>query len=164
MNKQELKDLLLQKFPQLQEGDKYPETADVTLLVKKEDLLEVCRYLKEEPELDFNHLMVLTAVDYLSFFEVVYYLYSISNRQRLVLKVVANKKEPSVPSLTCLWPTANWHEREVYDLFGIRFTGHPNLKRIMLPDDWHGHPLCKDYQNERVVKRPVARELEGDRA
>ncbi len=125
---------------------------DETIVVKGESLLEVMRRLKEDPEFEFNILMDLSAVDYLTFkehsgprFEMVYHLYSIPKNQRLRVKVLVEEKTAEVPSLTGLWPAADWYEREVWDMFGIRFTGHPDLKRILMYDEFVGHPLRKDY-------------------
>lgn len=109
-------------------------------------LVEVCRFLKQEQQ--FERLAGITAVDWYPLdprFEVVYLLHSISRQLRLRLKCRVPEQEAELDSLTELWPSANWYEREVFDLFGIRFRGHPNLRRIMLPEDWEGHPLRKDY-------------------
>lgn len=124
---------------------------DETVVLKRESLLEIVRFLKENPETDFNVLMDLSAVDYLCFgetqprFEVVYHLYSLSKNHRLRIKVPLEDKDPTVPTLTGIWPAADWYEREVWDMFGIRFTGHPNLKRILMYEEFVGHPLRKDY-------------------
>ena len=131
---------------------------DATALVAAEAIVEICRWLKSEPGLEFEILMDLTAVDYLKRrprFEVVYHLYSLRHRQRLRLKVPADGDQPEVPSLTALWRGADWYEREVWDLFGIRFTGHPDLRRIMLYPEFVGHPLRKDYPyNKRQPRVP----------
>lgn len=108
-------------------------------------LVEICQWLKEE---GFNMLLDIGGVDYLprpSRFEVVYHLLDMSAHRRLRLRVIPNEEEPEVPSVGEIWPSALAPEREVYDLFGIVFTGHPDLRRIMLPDNWRGHPLRKDY-------------------
>lgn len=113
------------------------------VVVARERLLEVGRYLKEEEKFDF--LTDLTAVDWYSRdprFDVVLNLYSFSRNERLRLKVPTKE---SCPSVTGLWGTANWLERECFDMFGVVFEGHPDLKRILLPDGWKGHPLRKDY-------------------
>lgn len=125
--------------------------SDETVVVKREALVDMMRFLKEDPELDFNILMDLSAVDYLAFgesrprFEVVYHLYSLRKNHRLRLKVPVDEKDPAVATLTGIWPAADWYEREVWDMFGIRFTGHPNLKRILMYEEFTGHPLRKDY-------------------
>jgi NADH-quinone oxidoreductase subunit C len=115
------------------------------LVVSTERLREIARYLRDEEKFDF--LTDVTAVDWPKRekrFDVVLNLYSFAKNERLRLKAHASEAE-SVPSVTSVWPTANWLEREAFDMFGIRFEGHPNLKRILLPDEWQGHPLRKDY-------------------
>jgi NADH-quinone oxidoreductase subunit C len=111
-------------------------------LVKKEDLLKVAAKVKE---MGFNHLSVITGIDYVDRFEVIYNFFSYGKKENLVLKVVLDHESPEVESLTSLWKGADWLERETYDLVGVRFTGHPNLTRILLPEGWKGHPLRKDY-------------------
>ena len=124
---------------------------DETATVKAEALLEAMRFLKTDPGLDFNILMDLTAVDTLNSgearprFEVVYHLYSLNQNHRVRIKVPLEEKKAEVASLTPLWPAADWYEREVWDMFGIRFTDHPNLKRILMYEEFAGHPLRKDY-------------------
>lgn len=117
-----------------------------TLVVNKEHWLEVARFLKEDPELSFVYLSDIVGVDYVQYMEVVYHLVSIAHREHLTVKVRTDREEPSVPSVVSVWAGANWQEREAYDLLGIRFAGHPDLRRIMLPEDWVGHPLRKDYE------------------
>lgn len=121
---------------------------DPFAIVKRERIVEVCRFLKTEPGLELDFLEDLTAVDWpkRNVIEVVYHLLSYTHRHSIVLKVELDRASPSVASVEGVWKTANWFEREVYDLFGVDFTGHPDLRRIMLPDDWIGHPLRKDYQ------------------
>jgi NADH-quinone oxidoreductase subunit C len=121
---------------------------DAFAVVKRERIVEICRFLKTEPGLDFDFLEDLTAIDWpkRNVIEVVYHLLSYRHRHGLVLKVETDRAAPSVPTVEVVWKTANWFEREVYDLFGVAFPGHPDLRRIMLPDDWVGHPLRKDYQ------------------
>lgn len=122
---------------------------EVTALVKREDIVRVCRFLRDDPDLQYDFLSDLTGVDRLGLgegprFEVVYHLYSIPHRWRVRLKVRVAEGE-AVPSVTSVWETANWHEREVYDMLGIPFEGHPDLRRIILPEDFEGHPLRKDF-------------------
>lgn len=119
-----------------------------TAIISKKGLLEVAQFLKEDPELRFNYLMDVTAVDYWKRkprFEIVYHFLSLSTRQRLRLKVPVGEQGPEVETLTNLWPSANWYEREVYDMYGIKFRNHPNLKRILMYPEFQGHPLRKDY-------------------
>jgi NADH-quinone oxidoreductase subunit C len=142
------------------------EAIDPFVGVDAGDLLEVCRFLKEDSRLRFDNLNCISGVDYLEpdpkkapkagydpHMEVVYHLSSIPHRHRVVVKVILPRWKdnklgelPEVPSVTSLWPAANWHEREVYDLSGVWFTNHPELTRILLADDWVGHPLRKDYE------------------
>ena len=121
---------------------------DPYCVVKRDRIVEVCRFLKTEPGLDFDFLEDLTAVDWpkKNLIEVVYHLISYRHRHVFKLKVEADRAAPVVPTVEVVWKTANWFEREVWDLFGVDFPGHPDLRRIMLPDDWIGHPLRKDYQ------------------
>lgn len=127
---------------------------DLVLTLKREFLVDVARMLRDDPRLQYNLLLDLTAVDRLKLgitprFATVYQLYSIPRRQsvRLVVPLPWDGATdmPTCPSVTEIWPTANWHEREVYDLMGIRFEGHPWLRRILMPENWVGHPLRKDY-------------------
>lgn len=138
---------------------KFPEEVEGTgshagqhwVVLKKGRLKDVCRFLKEDPDLRMDYLIDVTAVDYtprIPRFEVVYQLHSIRHNHRVRLKVPVDESDPSVPTVTDVWRTADWHERETYDLMGIKFDGHPGLRRILLPDDWEGHPLRKDYPLE----------------
>ncbi|MFC2062584.1 NADH-quinone oxidoreductase subunit C [Chloroflexota bacterium] len=122
------------------------EVGGEALLVKGESLLGVAEYLKNDPELDFDYLTSVTAVDYYDYFELVYHLVSLKHNHSLVLKARCYDREnPAVPSVVGLWQGADFQEREIYDLMGISFTGHPNLKRIFLWQGFAGHPLRKDY-------------------
>lgn len=128
---------------------------DETAVIRPEALKTVARFLKESPDLAFDYLMDLTAVDYLFFaggriqkqfrFEVVYHFYSLTHNHRLRLKVPVSENSLEVDTLTDLWASANWYEREVWDMFGIKFKGHPNLKRILMYEEFQGHALRKDY-------------------
>lgn len=111
-------------------------------VAKKEELLKVAEKVKE---MGFDHLSVVTGIDYIDRFEVVYNFFSYKKKKNLVLKVILDHEDPEVDSLTPLWKGAGWLERETYDLVGIRFRGHQDLRRILLPDGWSGHPLRKDY-------------------
>ncbi len=137
-----------EKFPQaVVETTEFRD--EQTIVLKPESLVAVCAYLQKRLRYDF--LSTVTAVDWpdrVPRYDVVYHLLSLQNRCVLRLKVRVGEKgeeHPSVPSVTGIWPTANWYEREVYDLFGITFTGHPDLRRILMPMDWTTHPLRKDY-------------------
>jgi NADH-quinone oxidoreductase subunit C len=121
---------------------------DDTAVVRKEDLLEICQFLRDDKELLYNFMMDLTAVDYLGReprFEVVYHLYSLTFNRRFRIKTRVSESECSVDSIVSLWPSANWFEREAFDLYGVIFNGHPELRRILLYEDFQGHPLRKDY-------------------
>ena len=121
--------------------------SEITHLIKKAGLIDICRFLKDDFELQLNFLSDVLGTDYFPQkprFEVVYHLYSIPKKHRLRLKIKIEDGE-SVPSVTSIWSSADWAERETYDMFGIRFEGHPNLKRIYMPEDWDGFPLRKDY-------------------
>lgn len=141
-------EMVREKFPQA-----VLETSDFrgeqTIVLQPSSLVAVCSYLLKN--LRYNFLSTITAVDWLERvprYDVVYHLLSLPNQSELRLKVRAGKRgedHPSVPTVTSVWPGANWYEREVYDLFGITFDGHPDLRRILMPMDWTTHPLRKDY-------------------
>lgn len=115
--------------------------------VSKNKLIELATYLKMHINTQFNMLLSVSGVDKADCFEVVYHLYSTVFNKKLILKVRLDKENPAVESLNGLYSAADWHERETYDLLGINFNNHPNLERILLPKDWIGHPLRKDYVN-----------------
>ena len=117
-----------------------------TLVIAKEKWLEVATLLKEDPLFSFDYLRNLSTVDYKNEIEVVYQFYSFKKNQQIAIRVKTDREEAKVPSVAHLWKAADWNEREAYDLMGVHFEGHPNLKRILLPDDWVGHPLRKDYE------------------
>ena len=124
---------------------------EITLVLHRKHLRSVAEYLAAEPSLRFSFLSDITTVDRFPMeprFEVNYHLLSFDLTRRLRLKVRLSGNDPVLPSVIPVWPTANWHERENFDLFGIRFEGHPDLTRILLPDEWEGHPLRKDYPTE----------------
>lgn len=118
------------------------------LSVEKEDLLKVCSFLHTDSRFYFDMLSSITGLDNGEGegLEVIYHLYSIPNELSLSLSVAVGKEQPVISSVVEVWQTANWHERETYDLLGVVFEGHPDLRRILLPNDWEGHPLRKDYQ------------------
>jgi NADH-quinone oxidoreductase subunit C len=130
----------------------HAQHGDATASVDPARIGEVLRFLRDDGELDFSMLTDLTAVDYLGEeprFEVVYHLYSVSKNQRVRIKARVPEAAPEIESVVELWPSANWMEREVYDLYGIAFVGHPDLRRILLYEGFEGHPLRKDYPKER---------------
>jgi NADH-quinone oxidoreductase subunit C len=119
-----------------------------TAVVKKEDILAICAFLRDDAALLYNFMMDLTAVDYLGQeprFEVVYHLYSLKYNRRVRIKAKVSESDCSIDSIVSLWPSANWFEREAFDLYGITFQGHPELKRLLLYEGFEGHPLRKDY-------------------
>ena len=123
---------------------------DLVAVVNKDIIRDLAKFLKTDPSLDFNILMDLTAVDYLRMerlprFDVVYHFYSLRKNHRLRVKAKVDEKDPAIDSLVPIWPIANWFEREVWDMFGIKFKGHPHLKRILMYEGFQGHPLRKDY-------------------
>jgi len=130
---------------------------DHTAVVAREGILDALRFCRDDDALRFDMLMDLTAVDYLKFpgredgprFDVVYHLYSVPHNHRVRLKVPVEQDAATVPTATGLWPIANWFEREVWDMFGIRFEGHPDLRRLLMYEEFVGHPLRKDYPMER---------------
>ena len=148
-----------------------------TIFVPRDDLHEVARTLRDRADLAFALLAELTAVDYWPReprFELVYILVSIAHRQRLRLKVRLNGNDAHAATVSDLWPAANWLEREVWDLFGIVFDGHPDPRRLLMPEDWDGYPLRKDYPVQirkstnsveplQVTEEEFRRNLERDR-
>ena len=126
--------------------DTISEASDQVVMVKGESLFEVAQYLKNSQGLDFDYLTSITAVDYYDYFELVYQLNSLQHNHSLVLKTRCyDRTKPTLPSVVSLWRGADFQEREIYDLMGISFDGHPNLKRIVLWEGFKGHPLRKDY-------------------
>lgn len=127
-----------------------PFRGQLTFVVAAENLLAVAQYLRDTPSLAFKQLSDISGIDYYpqtepGRFALNYQLLSHSRAQRIRLKVYWNEEDAPVPSVTGLWPSANWEEREAYDMFGILFDGHPDLRRILMPDDWQGYPQRKDY-------------------
>jgi NADH-quinone oxidoreductase subunit C len=147
MDGKAIHDRLAQKF-----GEKvtaFQEGLNPASVVAREALPEVAAYLKADPELAFDNLMCLSAVDFPKEtpprFEMVYHLLSYPKGHTHVVKVHVPREDPRIATVESVWGVANWHEREAYDLFGIVFDGHSDLRRILLPDDWQGHPLRKDW-------------------
>lgn len=123
-----------------------PEFTADGVLVRKEALLEVMRFLKETPGLDFDYLVSITGVDWRDYLEVVYHLVSLKHNHSLVVKTRCGRESPVIPSVVSLWRGAELQEREVYDLLGVRFEGHPDLRRLLLWEEFPGHPLRKDWK------------------
>jgi NADH-quinone oxidoreductase subunit C len=154
MTRDELKAQIESKFG---ETLSYSESGkfDLMYLVKADDLIEVARLLKEDEQLDFNFLCNITGVDTTESYEVVYSVASLSRRTRLDLKVVLPHDNPSIESVQEIWIGANWHEREIWELYGIDIKNHGNLKRFLLPDDWdQGFPMRKDWDAPDFVRMP----------
>jgi NADH-quinone oxidoreductase subunit C len=164
MTSQEIITILKDKFAAKIKSEKL-DAIDPFVVIEPADLVEVCRFLRDDPRLQFDMLNCISGVDYCEpdpakaakagfepHLEVVYHLTSFVKRHRFVLKLILPRWKdnkagqlPEVPSITSIWRAADWHERETYDLAGVWFTGHPDLRRILLADDWEGHPLRKDY-------------------
>jgi NADH-quinone oxidoreductase subunit C len=132
--------------------DTHARLGDATAVVDAARIVPVMRFLRETEGLDFEMLTDVTAVDYLGEeprFEMVYHLYSVSRNHRLRVKAGVPEQPAVIDSLVEVWPSANWMEREVWDMYGIRFAGHPDLRRLLLYEEFEGHPLRKDYPKER---------------
>lgn len=121
---------------------------DPWFVVAPSAIVDVATYLRDDPTLAFDFLECLTGTDYpeKQQIHVTLHVYSYARKHRLVMKMLLAREAPTCPTLSFVWPVANWHERECYDLLGVRFEGHPDLRRILLPDDWIGHPLRKDFK------------------
>ena len=148
MEPAEIAEKIKEQFPdEFLEVREFRGQAAVT--VKKGRLFDICRYLHDEPSLFFDFLVDLCGVDYLgkkeNRFVVLYNLYSVRHRHRILVKAEVSEASPLIDTVVPIWAGANWHERECFDLFGITFNGHPDLRRILLPEGWEGHPLRKDY-------------------
>ncbi len=127
------------------------DRGELTLWVDRTAVRDVCAFLKSDPAAQFNFLSDVTCVDWYPReprFEVVYHLLSLPRHERVRLKVRLAGDDPNLESVTSIYPAANFFEREIFDLFGVRFSGHPYLRRLMMPEDWEGHPLRKDYPVE----------------
>ena len=141
---------LLATNSQAIQGVKF-DREEMTIYVERSWIREACALLRDDPNCPFNYLSDITAVDWFPSqprFEVVYHLFSIPKRERVRLKVKLTGEMPALDSVTPIWPGANYFEREVFDLFGVRFNGHPYLRRLLMPENWEGYPLRKDYPVE----------------
>ena len=156
MTFKEILSTLKQTFSDISFEEQQAEGLMPFVVLPKEHLVAVCSYLQQTEGLYFDMLSCITAMDLgaeAEQMEVIYTLYSIPYNHSFCLKIRFDRNTsseilPSVPSLTSLWKTADWHEREAFDLFGIQFEGHPDLRRILLPEDWEGYPLRKDYKEQ----------------
>ncbi len=145
MKAEEIGALLSEKF-----GGRILETKAEGLspfsVVDPAEILSVCQFIRYDDRLAMDHLECLAGVDYKDRVEVVYVLYSMKHRHRYTLKCRLSREGPRLSTVESVWGVANWHEREAYDMIGVVFEGHSDLRRILLPDDWEGHPLRKDYK------------------
>jgi NADH-quinone oxidoreductase subunit C len=149
MTPEEIRGRLAAKFGE-RIGPLAPANKDPFLVVPAADIVEICRFSKEDPDLAFDCLMNLSSVDWpkKNQIEVVYHLWSYAKKHTFIVKVQLDRAKPEVASVEPVWKAADWLEREQYDLMGVNFVGHPDLRRIMMPDDWVGHPLRKDYKEQ----------------
>lgn len=146
MTQQEIYDILKEKF-----GDEIIEfnhepPSDPFIVANRSKIDEICLFLRDEESLNFDYLVILSGMDYIEKLGVVYHLYSIKHKHRLTIKVFLSKEDPHIPTVENVWRSADWHEREAWDMYGIIFDGHHNLIRILCPYDWEGFPLRKDYK------------------
>ena len=137
---QDVAELIAEHIPQA-----VVEASDEWVIIRPDLLLQVAQFLKATPGLEFNYLNCITGVDYLDYLEVVYHLTSMERNHSIVLKVRCSREKPEVPSVVSVWRGADLQEREIFDLLGITFVGHPNLKRIFMWEGFKGHPLRRDY-------------------
>ncbi len=146
MTFQEIAEHLQQKFGEAVLLVKADAAVDPYIVVAPQAICNIALFLRDDEAMRFDSLSCLSGVDRKGTLEVVYHLASMALKHKMVLKVSVPTDRPEVPTIESVWKTANWHEREAYDLFGIMFTGHPDLRRILLPYDWEGYPLRKDYE------------------
>lgn len=155
MKSEEIYEVLTEQFGEAILGFETEQAGDPSILIAAPAVADVCEYLAQTDTLAFDSLMCLSGVDLSARDEeltIVYHLYAMRHRHKLVLKVAVPKADPHLPSVARIWKTADWHEREAYDLYGILFEGHSDLRRILLPDDWEGYPLRKDYKEPEFYR------------
>jgi NADH-quinone oxidoreductase subunit C len=147
MNNNRVLEKLRQRFAEISfEASEF--RGELTVVVPKEQIVSVCTMLRDDPELGYNFLSDLCGIDMympVNRFGVVYHLLSLPHKHRIRLKTFTQEDNPKVPTVTGVWPTANWHEREAYDMFGIIFEGHPDLRRMYMPEEFEHYPLRKDF-------------------
>jgi NADH-quinone oxidoreductase subunit C len=151
MEPQAIRDRLSEAFPEAV-GELDVSGKDPFVIIQAERIVDVCQFARDTEGLEFNYLSNLGAVDAGENLGVVYHLFSLQHKHTLVLKVFVPRQSPHVPTVEGVWPAANWMEREAWDLMGIVFDGHPDLRRLLLPEQWEGHPLQKDYQEKHDYK------------
>lgn len=147
---EEIFQLLKDNFPELKLELKTDQPTEPVIIVSPVDIEKVCTFLHDNPELNFDSLINLSGVDEVKagLLSVYYHIESTSIKHKILLKVSTDRNNPEVVSVTSVWKGADWHEREAYDMFGIKFLNHPDLRRILMPYDWEaGYPLRKDYEN-----------------
>lgn len=150
MQFEEIKSLIIEKFPDAVKGENLASSPP-TLQIERNLITKVCTFLHENDKTYFDSLACLTGIDNgeeTGTMEVIYHLYSIPYDIHLGLSAELERKDPRIESVTEIWKGANWHEREAFDLLGIEFMNHPDLRRILMPDDWEGFPLRKDYKEQ----------------
>ncbi len=150
MTPQEIFDRLKEKF-----GNRVldlTENVDPFIRVSADAIAEIGLYLRDDEAMGFESLMCLSGVDYPEHLSLVYHLFSSAHRHKITLKTDLGREDPSLPTVEGVWRVANWHERETYDMFGIVFEGHSDLRRILCPDDWEGWPLRKDYEVQEYYR------------
>jgi NADH-quinone oxidoreductase subunit C len=130
-----------------------PRNAD-SLEIQPDQICEAAKFLRDDEELAFDFLMCLFAVDFVTHIEIIYTFHSYAKNHQLIMRTRLDRDAPSIDSISEIYPGANWHEREAFDLFGVHFRNHPDLRRILLPDDWEGYPMRKDYTHENLLRRP----------
>lgn len=150
MTPQEIFDRLKEKF-----GNRVldlTENVDPFIRVSADAIAEIGLYLRDDEAMGFESLMCLSGVDYPEHLSLVYHLFSSAHRHKITLKADLGREDPGLPTVEGVWRVANWHERETYDMFGIVFEGHSDLRRILCPDDWEGWPLRKDYEVQEYYR------------
>lgn len=150
MTPQEIFDRLKEKF-----GNRVldlTENVDPFIRISADAVAEIGLYLRDDEAMGFESLMCLSGVDYPEHLSLVYHLFSSAHRHKITLKTDLGREDPSLPTVEGVWRVANWHERETYDMFGIVFEGHSDLRRILCPEDWEGWPLRKDYEVQEYYR------------
>ena len=149
MSNEELKNSITSILP----SSTFDETGEfINVIISSDDLLPLMNTLRSKSELDFDYLFCLTCVDWKDHLMMVYYLLSKTHKHTLVIKAkIADRNNAQIETVCNIWRTAELNEREVYDLFGVKFINHPDLRRLFLDEDWNGHPLLKDYTDENMI-------------
>jgi len=145
MTTQEIHDRLAMQFPDGVLPLQTPEVGEQHIQVNADSLHRICLFLRDDPAMRFEFLRLISGIDRKDCLSSVYHLFSYALCHAVALRVDVNREQPAVPTVTDIWPAAEWHEREAFDMMGIVYEGHQDLKRILLPDDWEGFPLRKDY-------------------